>query len=169
MKRVLILVMALLVFSMITTAMASAIEIPVSGSFTGSATAPGESWITNDNILQIKDAEGAGPSAGDLPGYMEFTLSGDVDLNTGLGSAHGKWVLSDDHGTIEGTWRVDVTSVVFIEGSAVGKGTGDYMGMLFKVDSFWGYNLYLGGYEGPDGVHFDFLGTILSTKGEPLP
>lgn len=161
-KVVLMPLMALVVLLMITPVMAPATKTPASGSLTASGTAPGEARITKDGILHIKDAEGAGPVVGDLPGYMVFTFSAAVDLSTGLGSAHGKWVFSDDYGTFEGAWRVDVTGVVFIDGSAIGQGTGAYEGMVFKVDSFWGYNLYLGGYTGPDGVHFDFVGTILS-------
>lgn len=161
--------MALLVFSMITTAMASAIEFPVSGSFTGSPIAPGESWITEDGILHVKGAEGWGPTIGDLPGEMWFTLNVAIDLNTGFGAMHGKWVSTDDHGTFEGTWRTENWGVVYFEGTAVGQGTGGYEGMIYKVTSFWGYNLYLGGYIGPDGVHFDFEGVILSPKGVPLP
>jgi len=164
-KVVLMSAMALLVLCAIAPVMAPATTTPVSGSLTASVTVPGESWITGDGILHIKDAEGAGPVAGDLPGYMVFTFSAAVDLNTGLGSAHGKWLFSDDYGTFEGTWRVDVTGVVSIDGSAIGQGTGAYEGMVFKVNSFWGYNLYLGGYTGPDGVYFDFVGTILSSKG----
>ncbi len=161
---VLMLAMVLLVLCAIAPVMASATKTSVSGSLTASATAPGETWITEEGVLHIKDAEGAGPTVGDLPGYMEFTFSAAVDLNTGLGSAHGKWVLQDYQGTMEGTWRVDVSGVVYIQGSAIGQGTGGYEGMVFKVDSFWGYNLYLGGYTGSDGVYFDFLGTILSPR-----
>lgn len=168
MKKVLIPVLALLVFSMITTVMARAIQFPVSGSFLGSATVPGEVWITEDGILHVKGAEGVGPISGDLPGVMEFTLNAAVDLNTGVGSMHGKYVQSDDYGTFEGTWRTENWGVVYYEGLGVAQGTGAYEGMIQHV-AFWGYNLYLGGYVGPDGVFFEYDGIILSPHGVPLP
>lgn len=165
MKKVVVPVMALLALWMTTSVMAApATRTPVSGSFTGSLTAPGKVWITEGGILHIKDAEGAGPVTGDLPGYMVFTGTFAISLNTGLGSGHGKWVSTDVHGTFEGSWRTDVTGFTNIEGSSVGQGTGAYEGMILE-NSFSGYNWYLGGYPGPNGVHFDFVGTILSTKG----
>ena len=164
-KVVLMLGTVLSVLWLVTPVVAPATKTPAWGSFTGSATVPGEMWITQDGVLHLKDAEGAGSVVGTLPGSMEFTQNVAIDLNTGLGSGHGRWVFSDDYGTFEGTWRVDHTDVVLFEGSAVAQGTGAYEGMIYKVHHFWGYNLYLGGYTGPDGVYFDFIGTIISPRG----
>jgi hypothetical protein len=168
MKKILIPVMALLVFSMITTVMAPAIEIPVSGFYIGSATWPGKSWMTKDGILHVKGAVGEGPISGDVPGTMVFTLNAEIDLNTGVGVMHGKYVSYHEYGDFEGTYRTENTGVVFYEGTAIAKGTGAYEGMVMRT-SFWGYNLYLGGYIGPDGVYFDYEAIILSPHGEPLP
>ena len=168
MNKVLILVMALLVFSMITTVMAPAIRIDVSGYYWGSAELPGESWITKDGILHVRGAVGVGPLSGDIPGIMTFTLNAEIDLNTGVGVMHGKYVSDHGDGNFEGTYRTENTGVVNYEGTAIAQGTGAYEGMVMRT-SFWGYNLYLGGYTGPDGVYFDFVGTILSPHGEPLP
>lgn len=170
-KAVLASTMALLVVSLITQVMASTATVfEVVGSYTGSATVPGEVWVTEDGILHVKGGEGFGPVSGDLPGEMWFSLSGAIDLNTGFGSMHGKWVFTDDHGTFEGSYRAENYGVVYYDdGSAGGKGTGGYEGMVYRVDPFWGYNLYLGGYTGEDGVYFEFVGRILSPHGEPLP
>jgi len=170
MKKVLVPVLVLLALWMATSVMAApALKIPVSGDFTGSLTAPpAKKWITNGGILIIKGAEGAGPLTGSFTGIMVFTGMFATDLNTGLGHGCGKWVSTDAYGTFEGTWITDVTGFVYVDGSSVGQGTGDYEGMILK-NSFLGYNLYLGGYEGPDGVYFEWVGTILSTKGTPLP
>jgi hypothetical protein len=166
MKKVLILIMTLLAMFAVSPVMAPATKTPVTGFYIGSATRPGQSWITKDNILHIKNAEGFGPVIGDLPGDMWFTLSGAIDLNTGFGSMHGRWVFTDDSGTFEGSYRADNWGVVYYEGSAIAQGTGGYEGQVYKVTSFWGFNLYLGGYEGPDGVQFDFVGTILDPHDE---
>jgi hypothetical protein len=166
MKKVLIPVMALLVLFAVTPVMAPATKTPVSGSFLGSADpdVPGRVWTSEEGILQIRGAEGAGVTTGDIPGIMTFTLNAAIDMSTGEGRAWGTYVSTDDYGnTFEGIWLVSVTGYVNIEGIGVGHGTGAYEGMLFK-SSFWGVNLYLGGLppEVPNGVWFDFVGIILS-------
>lgn len=168
-KALLSTTLALLVLWLVIPVMATATTIPVSGSFLGSAdpNAPGVVWISEEGILQIRGAEGAGVTSGDIPGTMAFTLNAAIDLSTGEGRAWGTYVSSDGYGnTFEGTWLVSVTGYVNIEGISVGHGTGAYEGMLFQ-NSFWGANLYLGGLppEVPNGVWFDFDGTILSPKG----
>jgi hypothetical protein len=170
-KKVLMLVIGILVLWMITPAMAPpVIEFPVSGYYWGSADpdAPGKLWITEDGILHIKGAVGEGPLSGDIPGTMMFTLNAEIDLNTGVGVMHGKYVAYAEYGDFEGTYRTENTGVVNYEGTAVAQGTDAYEGMVMRT-SFWGYNLYLMGYTGPDGVYFDYEAIILSSHGEPLP
>lgn len=170
MKKVLVPVIALLALWMTTSVMAApALKIPISGDFTASLTAePAKEWITKGGILIIKGAQGEGPTTGDFNGIMAFTGMFAIDLKTGLGRGEGKWVSTDAYGTFEGTWITDVTGFIYVDGSSVGQGTGAYEGMILK-NSFSGYNLYLGGYTGANGVYFEWAGTILSTKGTPLP
>ena len=171
MKKVLIPVMALLMLWVITPVMAPSEKIDNWGEFLGSATWPGEFWITNDLILHIKGAEGTGDVTGNLPGHMTFTLNAAIDVNPesptfGVGSMHGKYVYSDDYGnTFEGNWRTENWGVVNMEGTGVAHGTGDYEGMIQHV-TFSGWNMYLANPDyGPNGVYFDFDGIILSPHG----
>ncbi len=168
-KAVLASIMVLLVFSVITQVMASTATVyPITGSYVGSALPAGHSLVNKGNVLIVTGAQGYGPVVGTLTGTMWFTLTGAIDLKTGVGSMHGKWMFIDNYGTFEGSWRADNHDVIYYEdGTGMGKGTGAYEGMVYRVERFWGYNLYLGGYVGPDGVQFEFEATILSPHGVP--
>lgn len=168
MKKVLMLATALLVLSVITPVMAPATKTPVAGYVIASATVPGEAWFTEGGIMFIEGAEAEGAAFGDMPGDFTFTMSAVLDLKTGNGFGSGTWVVTDDYGTFEGIWRTKFTDYVYSDGTAEGYGTDAYEGMLF-ITSFEGYNLYMGGYTGDNGVYFDFEATILSPHGVPLP
>jgi len=102
---------------------------------------------------------------------MWFSLNGAIDLNTGFGSMHGKWIFSNMHGRFDGSYRATNYGVVYYDdGSATGKGSEGYEGMVYRVDPFVGYNLYLGPPPYPEyGVYFDFVGRILSPHGVTPP
>lgn len=106
---------------------------------------PGTSWVTEDGIMQIKRMGQIGLISGeidntDFDGEIWLVISLTNDLTTMEGSGHGKFGMSTDDGTIEGTLRVEVD---FETGYAIGtfvgtKTTGDYerkkiMGSLESV------------------------------------
>ena len=160
-KKVLMIVSALLVLSVIAPAMASATKIPVKGSITAILTVPGEVRITEGNIMIQRDTEAEGPASGDLAGKIHISSNVNLNLNTGKGVAFGTFVFTDAHGTFKGMWRVRYTGFVHFEGAAEGHGNGAYDGMLVKL-SFKGLN--------PPGViNIDYEGIVLSPKGTPLP
>lgn len=161
MKKGLMFAMGLIVLSVITPAMASAIKIPVKGSITAFLTAPGDVRITKGNIMIQRNTEAEGPVSGGLSGTIHITSNVNLNLNTGEGVSFGTFTFTDDHGTFKGMWRVRYTDFIHFEGAAGGHGTHAYVGMLVKL-SFKGLNP-------PSLVNIDYEGIVLSQKGTTLP
>ena len=108
--------------------------------FTESATlGAGNIYLGNqeiiDNILYVRDAVSTGTiNSGDSPisGFgIETSLSGTLDLNMYLGSYNGKWTITSQSGTFEGTITGKV-AVATISGKFVGQGTYGFEGKKIK-------------------------------------
>jgi hypothetical protein len=86
----------------------------------------GDQVITETGILHIKDAILEGTVEADPPsplsGDVRAILSGTWDWNMLGGSFTGKWVITTDHGTYEGS-VVGSVAVIHISGKFVGRGT----------------------------------------------
>ena len=166
-KVVLMPVMAIVALLMITPVMAAATKTFVTGEFFGYATASGTQWMSEEGIVQIRDAVGTGWLTGDIPGFMTFTMNAAFDPATGTGRAWGTYVSTDDYGnTFEGTWLMSVSYWGnYIDGRSEGHGTGAYDGMLLR-NRFWGYNMYFGVPIPPfpkgTPIYFYFEGPIIS-------
>ncbi len=144
MKKVMIPIIALLVLFAVTPVMAEpATKIP----FTGWATigfgnvSPGEEWTTEDGVYHVKGVVSQGDATVYSPlGIMEATMimvhDLAIDLNTGLGNCHGKFVIVvPGVGTFEGSEHGSHTITTeghYISGGLVGKGTGYFDGVKMK-------------------------------------
>jgi len=166
-KVVLIPVMALAVLLMITPTMAPATKTIVAGEFFGYLIDPGTQWISEEGIVQIRDAVGNGTMTGDLPGMMTFIINAAFDPTTGTAKAWGKYVSTDNYGnTFEGNFLATISYWGnHIEGSSEGHGTGAYEGMILK-NKYSGYNAYFGlplpPYPQGTPIYFYFEGPLIS-------
>jgi len=95
----------------------------------------GEQLITETGILYVKDAISTGyveaNSDSPISGAVWSRLSGEIDLNTMLGSFNGKWTITTDRGTFEGS-VVGVVAVAHVSGRFIGHGTNDLQGQKIK-------------------------------------
>ena len=95
----------------------------------------GDQEIDDAGILHVKDAISTGKISSQgspISGFeIKTRLSGALDLNTYLGSYHGKWIITGQGGTFEGTINGKV-AVTVISGNFVGQGTGDFEGQKMK-------------------------------------
>jgi hypothetical protein len=159
-KLALIPLIALLILFAAAPAMAAPVtKTPVSSHvvFITGNVSPGEMRTTEGNILQVRDSISAGNVTGDISGTVQFEMGQTLDLNTGLGVNHGKFVISvAGGGTFEGTFRSMFTGLSFT-GTFIGQGTGPLEGKIV-----------MGSYEGQitliDSihlVHMDLEGIIL--------
>jgi len=87
------------------------------------------------NVLYVQDAVSTGTINGaDSPisGFeIETRLSGTLDLDTYLGSYNGRWTITGQSGTFEGTITGNV-AVATISGKFVGHGTAGFEGQKIK-------------------------------------
>jgi len=100
----------------------------------------GTQWITEDGTLHVKEAISVGTvtsiSGADISGTLWTSLSGSGDLNTGVGSFHGRWAII----TIDGSFEGNVVGVIIatssttsqISGTFSGYGTGGYAKQKIK-------------------------------------
>ena len=142
MKKVLIPVIALLVlFAVAPVIAAPATKTPFTAetSFIPGNISPGEVWITKDGIRHVKGAISEAPVTGDISGTMWLVSAETIDLNTGEGAVHGKFVLTVDGGTFEGSFQSVFTPLspgqLRISGTFTGQGTGTYEGQKIMVSS----------------------------------
>jgi len=91
--------------------------------------------IIDTGILYVQDAISTGTvNSGDSPisGFeIQTSLSGTLDLNTYIGSYYGKWIITGQSGTFEGTITGNV-AVATISGKFVGHGTEFFEGQKIK-------------------------------------
>jgi hypothetical protein len=151
--------MALLVLLAVAPVMAPATKTPVTAHvvFITGNVSPGKMWTTEDNILQVRESISTGNVTGDITGTVQFVMGQTLDMNTGLGVNHGKFVITvAGGGTYEGSFRSALVGLSFT-GTFVGQGTGplegqkimgSYEGQITLVDS-----LHL--------VHMNIEGVIL--------
>ena len=143
MKKVRIPVIALLVLFAVTTVMAApATKIPFTGwgTFVFGNVSPGEEWTTGDGVYHVKGVVSQGDAYVYSPlGVMEGTMivvhDLTLDLNTGLGNCHGKFVITvPGVGTFEGSEHGShvITDAHYISGGLVAKGTGTFDGIKMK-------------------------------------
>ena len=133
-KKVLMSVMALLMLFVVAPVMAApAVKIDYEADVSLTIIDPGEEWTTNGGILHIKGviAEGSFVSDLGIEGDMlkEFDLT--LNLNTGKGTLHGKFVLTvtvGGVGTLKGSFMGIITDYDELAGTVVGHGTGDFEG-----------------------------------------
>ena len=155
MKKALIPVMALLVLFVVTPVMAApAAKIPFTSevSLGFGSVSFGKEWTTEDGIYHFKGAISEGTAdihsiLGDMSGTMIMVHDLALDMNTGHGQCHGKFVLTvDGMGTFEGSEHGThtITNGHYIAGGLVAKGTGmfeglnmmaSYEGEIFTVDT----------------------------------
>ena len=99
---------------------------------------PGTQWITADGIYHFKGAVSTGnvsihSALGDMVGTMRMVHDLALDLNTGLGDCHGKFVITvfGVVGTFEGSEHGThtVTDRHYISGGLVAHGTGVFDGL----------------------------------------
>lgn len=90
---------------------------------------------TETGILYVKDAISTGYIEADpnspISGAVWTSLSGSVDLNTMLGSFNGKWTITNERGTFEGS-IVGTVAVATVSGKFVGQGTDEFEGQKIK-------------------------------------
>ena len=165
MRKVLTLVIALLIISVVAPVMASATRTSIAGSATLSVTDIGDIRITKSGIMHQVGAHASGPVTGTtLSGTMEIELNANFNMNTGEGVAFGTFVITDSQGTFEGMFRVQDTGFIYFTGALVGHGTAAYEGMMLQL-RFQGEDQYRAGYTGPEGLTMNCTGSILSPKG----
>jgi hypothetical protein len=91
----------------------------------------GSQELSDDGILSVQDASSTGTiNSGNSPisgSTVQATLSGTLDLNTYLGSYHGKWIITGQIGAFEGTVTGKV-AVATVYGHFVGQGIEGFEG-----------------------------------------
>jgi len=132
-KGILILIVGLLVLSVIMApamAKTAATKEPISFTIENMTAIPsGKIWLTNDNILQVKNVKQVGTVSGYFDGTMEVVFSQAINMTSGEGSGHGKFVIITDDGSIGGTFRIENWGPTFSSGTFVGTdSTGIYEG-----------------------------------------
>ena len=139
-KKVLMPLMVLLVLFAVAPVMAApATKTAYTADVILTIIDPGETWTTEGGILHVKGliAQGSFDSA-DL-GIVDATMWKKLDYSlntiTGKGTMHGKFVLTVNGGTIEGSFRDKITDSTHLAGTVVGQGTGGFAG--WKTMGTW--------------------------------
>ncbi len=95
----------------------------------------GQQLLTKGGILHVRDAISTGyietNSDSPISGSVSTALSGSVNLNKMLGSFMGKWILTNENGTFEGS-IIGSVKVAKVSGRFVGFGTGNFQGIKMK-------------------------------------
>ncbi len=130
MRMFLLLLMALLVFTTVSPVMsapAMKTSFMAEASFVPGNISQGTMWTTKDGIQHVRGAISEGTISGDLSGTFSIISHETVDLNTGEGVNHGKFILILDEGTFEGSFQSTIVMYTF-SGTFIGHGTGAYKG-----------------------------------------
>lgn len=162
MKKVLMPVMALMVLFAIAPVLGRATKTPFTAqvTFISGSVSPGKMWTTKGNITHVKGSISSGNVTGGLTGTVLLVTDEALDLNTGMGVVHGKFVLTVAGGTFKGSSRGLVTGGTHFSGTFVAQGTGAVEGKKL-----------MGSFEGeviqaiPVKVTLMLEGMILSPKG----
>jgi hypothetical protein len=169
MRRVIVLVIAVLTLSAVIPGMvgAQATRTEFTGSFDATATWPGDIRILESGIMLQVGAEASGPIVCDDPrltGTLAIVLNVVFNLNTGNGNAFGTFTVSNADGTFEGKFENRDTSYVLYTGIAQGHGTGAYEGLLVKF-RMEGLDWYRDADPATNGITGDCTGYIVSPHG----
>jgi hypothetical protein len=131
---------------------------------------PGTEWITPDGIYHFKGAVSTGnvsihSALGDMVGTMRMVHDLALDLNTGLGDCHGKFVITvfGVVGTFEGSEHGThtVTDQHYVSGGLVAHGTGVFAGFKMMA-SYTGEIITI---DTRQVVVADMEGTLLAPRG----
>jgi hypothetical protein len=140
-KKVLMPFMVLLVLFAVAPVMAApATKMPYTADVSLVLNPPGKNWTTKGGILQVRGliAEGNFSSTelnitnANMWKKLDYTLN----MNTGKGTMHGKFILTvDGAGTFEGSFRDKITDFTHLAGTVVGQGAGAFAG--WKTMGIW--------------------------------
>lgn len=163
MKKILMPVIALLVLLVVVPVMAApATKTLFTAESTMTFATPGKAWTTKHGIYHVRDQEATGTVTGDIEGDIFLVRHMILDLNTGKGSCHGKFVITVDGGTFEGSEQSKITNYALppdgISGKLVAHGTGDFEGLKVTAS-------FEGGLISADTIQLTFDGIILSPHG----
>jgi hypothetical protein len=169
MRRVFILVIVLMAILVVAPgiAYAPATRTEIEGTFSMTATWPGEIKVTKNGIMIQRGAEASGPVTSSdtrLTGVLQIELCVIFNLNTGKGNGFGSSTFSNAYGTFEGRFTVKDTDYILFEGKVEGHGTGAYEGLLLKFE-MTGTDLYRDADPATNGIDATFTGYILSPHG----
>ena len=166
MKRILMFVIVLLAIAVVTPRIANAMAIRTefTGTYSMTATWPGDIYVLKSGIVRQVGAEASGPIASSDPrltGVLQIVLNGVFSVNTGEGVGFGSFTISNAAGTFEGRFTTKDTDYVYFEGKIEGHGTGAYEGLLVKLDMA-GIDLYRDADPATNGIDATFTGYIMS-------
>jgi hypothetical protein len=169
MRKVFTLVIVLLAISVVASgiAYAPATRTEIEGTFSMTATWPGDIYVLKSGIMRQVGAEASGPVTSSDPrlaGTLQIELYVIFNLNTGEGNGFGSCTISNAAGSFEGRFTVKDTDYILFEGKIEGHGTGAYEGLLLKLE-MTGTDLYRDADEATVGISADFIGYILSPQG----
>jgi hypothetical protein len=169
MKKILTLVIVLLALSIITPeiVLAAATRSEFTGSFSMTATAPGDLYFLKSGIMRQVGAEASGnvvSSDERATGVLSIVLNVIFNLNTGEGVAFGSFTFTNAGGAFEGRFTVKDTDYTLFEGALEGHGTGGYKGLLLKLE-MTGIDLYRDADPDTNGITAETVGYIISAQG----
>lgn len=170
MKRILIFAIALMAILVMTPGIvnARAIRTEFTGSFSMTATWPGDIYVFESGIMRQVGAVASGPVTCSDPrldgGVLQIELYVVFNLNTGEGGSFGSFTISHTEGTFEGRFTNRDTGYIYFEGKVEGHGTGAYEGLLVKLDMA-GMDWYRDADPATNGISADFTGCIFSPHG----
>ena len=169
MKRILMFVIVLLAISVATPGIANAMatRTEIEGTFSMTATWPGDIYVLKSGIMRQVRAEASGPVVSSDPrlaGTLQIELYVIFNLNTGEGNGFGSCTISNAAGTFEGRFTVKDTDYILFEGKIEGHGTGAYEGLLLKLE-MTGMDFYRDADPATNDIDATFTGYILSPDG----
>jgi hypothetical protein len=169
MRRVLMFVIVLLALSVITPGIVNAMatRTEIEGTYSMTASAPGDIYVLESGIMRQVGAVASGPITSSDPrltGVLQIELYVIFNLNTGKGNAFGSFTISNAAGTFEGRFTVKDTDYIYFEGKVEGRGKATYEGLLVKLEMA-GIDLYRDADPATNGISADFTGHILSPHG----
>jgi len=145
MKKLLMLIAAVLVLSMVLVAPIKAKTVsPYVSHIEMELIDPGMMWVSEEGVIHLKGSYWAGTEEIIVPGglgtaiFEEWYNHLSLDPITGEGTLSAKWQLTLPGGTIEGSARGKITEGYLLSGTFVGThGSGDFEGVK-KMGSFEG-------------------------------
>ncbi|MEN8152027.1 MAG: hypothetical protein ABFS86_19585 [Planctomycetota bacterium] len=118
---------------------AASTNTAVSGKIVSATGTTEKMWIDDDLVLHVRGYVGQETLTGDLAGTIYATGYMNMDLTTGNGDQGGKLRFEGTWkgltGTFEGSWSGPITGT-FFDGKWVCKGSGDFAGMILRVDNY---------------------------------